>query len=226
MKKMSLITLSIFMFWSTYAMPAPIIVYKTKWDYNKLVSIWLSSDKKSIVYFPDPTDVGSFSYPNKLKKWYLLDNRWIWNTFLNITYEKYSQLSKSPSIEKIKNIIIKDPSPILESYDCSYSNKIVLWNKKEIIYQINKIITNGLLNKECKLIFKNTIYLKINKYKNIIKARFGNKINSIPYKRKLGIINKINLFINKVYNSNYSNIKKENFVAVLLALKEILDNTL
>jgi hypothetical protein len=99
-----------------FALP-PVIIYKTRKNYAKNVAVGLSEDKKTIVYYPHPADVGVASMPVKLKKNFWLDNRGIGlNTaFLIITYEEYAKLSAPPSMAEMMQMII-DSDPILEMY--------------------------------------------------------------------------------------------------------------
>ena len=123
----------------------PVIIYKTKKNYNKNVAITLSDDKSTIVSYPDPRDVGengNYCYPTRLKRGYLLDNRGIDQNvvFLSITYEEYAKLKKPLSIEEMQKIII-DKNPIKKMYRCGNQ-----YDYKNIIEELNKIITK----KRCK----------------------------------------------------------------------------
>jgi hypothetical protein len=107
----------------------PVIIYKTKKNYNKNVAVILSDDKSTIVSYPDPKDVyrnGTYCYPTPLKKGYLLDNRGINKNvaFLSITYEEYAALKNPPSIDEMKKMII-DNNPLKSLFQCekTISNK-------------------------------------------------------------------------------------------------------
>ncbi|MDR1459424.1 MAG: hypothetical protein LBI60_04345 [Bacteroidales bacterium] len=112
----------------------PVIVYKTKKNYDKNVAIYLSEDKKQITGYPHPTDVSAKSYPSPLKNGYLLDNRGIGKdiAFISMTYEEYAALKNVPSITELQNMII-DKDPIKAMYNCSnrakYTNTIDDLNK-------------------------------------------------------------------------------------------------
>ena len=100
----------------------PTIVYKTKSDYFDKVPVSLSEDKSKIVAYPAPQDVyynDQLAYPTRLENGYLLDNRGISSNtaFLNITYEEYSKLKQTPSLDEMQNMLL-DKDPILECYDC------------------------------------------------------------------------------------------------------------
>lgn len=120
---------------------APVIIYKTKVDYNKNVPVIMSEDKKDIISYPDIKDVyynGQLAFPTRLERGYLLDNRGISkNTaFLKYTYEEYSRLSETPSKDILKSMIL-DINPLLEIYSC---NSI----SKSNIEELNKYINQGL----------------------------------------------------------------------------------
>ncbi|MEI8045891.1 MAG: hypothetical protein WCI92_00825 [Bacteroidota bacterium] len=99
-----------------------VIIYKTKKDYSKLVPISLSEDKKTIVSYPDVKDVyynGNLAYPTPLHDGFLLDNRGITkNTaFINLTYDEYSKLAKTPTADQLIKMII-DTDPLTKMYSC------------------------------------------------------------------------------------------------------------
>lgn len=122
------------------------LVYKTKADYSNYIPVTLSSDKKSIVAYPSPSDVfyeGKLAKPTALVNDYWLDNRGVGvNTaFLKITYEDYSKLKDAPQLSEMMQMIL-DADPILELY--------VLDNKakyKDNPDELNKIIKKGGLKK-------------------------------------------------------------------------------
>jgi hypothetical protein len=107
---------------ATYMARPPVLIYKTKEDFNDKVPIMLSADGKSIVSYPDIRDVyfgGELAYPTALANGYLLDNRGIGLNvaFMDYTYEQYSKLEQTPTPEElIKHIIEKDP--LLELFSC------------------------------------------------------------------------------------------------------------
>ncbi|HPE86503.1 MAG: hypothetical protein PHU97_06920 [Bacteroidales bacterium] len=93
----------------------PLIVYKTKGNYNQLVPVLLSSDKSHIISYPHPTDLlrgGTYTYPTPLDNGFLLDNRGITEdvAFLEYTYEAYTALDSIPNAETLYGLILdKDP---------------------------------------------------------------------------------------------------------------------
>jgi hypothetical protein len=120
-------------------LPGPkVIIYQTAKDYAKYVPVILSEDKKSIVSYPDIRDVyfsGSLAYPTQLHNGYLLDNRGINKdaAFLNLTYEEFSKLSKTPDSEHLLKMIL-DKDPIVKMYSCgvksTYSDIVQELNAK------------------------------------------------------------------------------------------------
>lgn len=124
------------------ALPS-VFVYKTKADYSHNVPVILSEDKKTIVSFPDPSDLmvnGEFRTPVKLSEGYLLDRKGISKNvaFLRFTYDEYSKLTKIPSTEELKYLILEN-DPLLELWDCG---KLSFNSETELISYLNKIISN------------------------------------------------------------------------------------
>ena len=74
----------------------PTIIYKTKADYAKLVPVGVSQDKKSIVSYPNMTDMLPNNYPKKLNKGYLFGNVSVNSGFLKLTMEEYAALKELP----------------------------------------------------------------------------------------------------------------------------------
>jgi hypothetical protein len=127
---------------------APCIIYKTKKDYSIYVPVMLSADKKNIVSYPDVKDIyfkGKLAYPTQLTDGFLLDNRGIGPdvAFLNITYEAYRDLEKTPSMDDfMKGILDKDP--LTEMYRCGNRSQYADPEK-----ELNNLISSGNL-KNCK----------------------------------------------------------------------------
>jgi len=129
----------------------PVLVYKTKANYNNLVPVILSEDKTKIVSYPHPQDLlkGSrFPLPFILNDGYLLDNRGIGKNvaFLNMTYEEYSKLGNVPSIEELYDIIL-DKDPLTELCDCGVRTAFTDETK-----QLDILIDNKKLRTICKVI--------------------------------------------------------------------------
>lgn len=101
---------------------APILIYKTRKDYSIYVPVLMNAEKTKIVSYPDPSDIyfeKKMAYPTPLEKGYLLDNRGIGPNvaFLNYTYEAYSQLKESPTMEVLMSKLL-DKAPLLEMWNC------------------------------------------------------------------------------------------------------------
>ena len=122
----------------------PTIVYKTQSDFYYNVPVLLSDDKSKIVSYPAISDIrfnGEFSYPYKLKKGYLLDNRGIGKNvaFLKLTYDEYSKQKEVPKLTDLYEMII-DKDPLTEMYNCGNRHGF-----KNEIEELNKIIEKGEL---------------------------------------------------------------------------------
>jgi len=130
----------------------PTTVYKTKMNYNDLVPVGLSEDKLKIWSHPDPKHLQS-AYPTKLHRGYLLDNRGVGknSAFLNITYQKYSQLSNNIITLQMLFDNIIDNDPFLEMYNCGDRYRF-----KDEVKELNQIIDQNKLEESCTVLLKNT----------------------------------------------------------------------
>lgn len=133
------------------AMSRPIVVYKTKNNYNNLVPISLSEDKKQIISYPHPKDLkvdGVLQTPTELHNGYLLDNRGIGQnvTFIKLTYSEYANLNEAPSPEDLFNLII-DYNPLTFLCNCK-RNKLNL----NLENQLNEMIDKDLLQNKCEIV--------------------------------------------------------------------------
>ncbi len=130
--------------------PAPVVIYKTKADYNRQVPIMLSDDRQQVISYPHPNDLrfsdGTLRYPLPLTSGYLLDRKGIGTktVFLEMNYEEYFAQAPEPSTLLS---LISDTDPIQEIWHCYL--KI---NEKDITDSLNFIINNKLLSKRCKKI--------------------------------------------------------------------------
>lgn len=124
------------------------LVYKTKNNYNNLVPILLSADKKEILSYPDPRDLRHQPEPSTLKEGYLLDNRGIGLhvAYLKLTYEEYAALTRPPSIDELRKMTI-DTNPLITLYDCGNRNTF-----SDVQKELDQIISSGRLSKLCKRI--------------------------------------------------------------------------
>jgi hypothetical protein len=126
---------------------APVLVYKTKADYSKLVPVTLNATGNKIVSYPAPSDLytnGILAIPVELDKGYLLDRRGVHPNaaFTSYTYEAYAQLERAPSIQELMNSIV-DPNPFEELYDCGNKSQYINLEK-----DLNKLIRKKF--KACK----------------------------------------------------------------------------
>ena len=129
----------------------PILVYKTKANYNNLVPVILSEDKLEIVSYPHPDDIktgNKYSVPIILHNGYLLDQRGIGKNvaFLNMTYEEYAKLKVIPTIKELYNLIV-DKDPLIELCNCGNKNAF-----SDPVSQLNELIDSNKLRAKCKTI--------------------------------------------------------------------------
>jgi hypothetical protein len=123
----------------------PCIVYKTRSNYDSLVHIRLTEDKKNVVVYPAPIDIthnGVLPYPTKLAQDYLLDNRGIsiHSAFINIKLADYSRLQQAPSESEFLARIVDD-NPFTEIYYCGNRTHDSL-----IIHTLNAMINQNRMN--------------------------------------------------------------------------------
>jgi S-methylmethionine-dependent homocysteine/selenocysteine methylase len=128
----------------------PVLIYKTKQDYFQNVPVVLNEDKTSVVSFPAISDLmrnNAFTYPTLLENEFLLDNRGIAkNTaFITLTYEEYSRLEKTPTVDEILKLIL-DNDPFVVLYNCGSR-----YNYDDILSELNLKITTNKLNEFKKL---------------------------------------------------------------------------
>ncbi len=134
-----------------FASGPPVLVYKTKANYNNLVPVILSDDRTEIVSYPHPGDIktgSGFSLPVILNDGYLLDNRGIGKNvaFLKMTYEEYTKLANAPSIKELYDNIV-DKDPLIELCDCGVKSAFIDQTK-----QLNKLIKSKKIRTTCKTI--------------------------------------------------------------------------
>jgi len=125
---------------------APVIIYKTKFDYYYYVPVTLNNDKNRIVSYPAPGDLyyeGALALPVKLENDFLLDRRGLGtnSAFTSFTYEEYSKLKSAPSHDVLYRSII-DKDPFLVLFDCGTS-----LDYRHLVKNLNKKIKKG--NLEC-----------------------------------------------------------------------------
>lgn len=122
-----------------------VIIYKTKADYFDFVPITMSADKKEIISYPAPTDIkigDNLTYPTKLKKGYLLDNRGINenSVFTTITYEQYSKLKEAPTLAYFYSHL-KEKNPFIQ---------ILNLGKRTDFYDLENEINKLIVEKKLK----------------------------------------------------------------------------
>lgn len=123
----------------------PVYIYKTRNDYYNKVPVTLSENKDKVINYPGIKDVysaGKPTYPTRLAKDYLLDNRGInKNTaFLNLTYEAYAHLLRVPKPEKLFEMVL-DNDPFTELYYCGSR-----YDFKDPVTELNEKIDNNTLS--------------------------------------------------------------------------------
>jgi hypothetical protein len=127
---------------------APCIIYKTKADYSHNVPVILNDKRTGISSYPGRKDIyikDELAYPTLLADGFLLDNRGIGPNvaFLDYTYEEYSKLEKTPSVDELmKHILDQDPLTVM--YQCGNRH-----NYQDIENDMNKMIREGNLG-SCK----------------------------------------------------------------------------
>ncbi len=123
-----------------------VVIYKKKDNYFQHVPVTLTTDKKSLVSYPAPSDVlvnGDLAYPENLENGYLLDKRGINEgcAFLKWTYYEYSRLEHTPSHQEIMKMILDD-DPLTEMYYCGKKS-----DYKDLIPELNQLILDNKLQK-------------------------------------------------------------------------------
>ena len=123
-----------------------VYVYKTKADYLYQVPVLMDEARTCILSYPAPGDLkqgGGLRLPTQLNNGYLLDNKGIGPNvvFLTYTYEAYSQLSETPSIDELMSHIL-DKYPLLEIHVCGHRA-----DYKDIVFELNEKIGEGILQK-------------------------------------------------------------------------------
>jgi hypothetical protein len=130
---------------------APVFVYKTKGNYNNLVPVLLSDDRKQIISYPHPKDLmagKNFLLPVQLHKQYLLDRKGIGSNvaFLNYTYTEYAKFINAPPLKELF-AHIRDADPLLLLCHCPQPKGHPMEVKL-----LNKLIDANKLQVSCKII--------------------------------------------------------------------------
>lgn len=102
------------------------LIYKMHGDYADFVPITLNAEGNTIISYPAPTDISISQKPVALGNGWFLDRRGIgiYSAFTDFTYEEYSMMDKTPSIDLLMSHIIarKGVSAI---YDCGTQRRTV-----------------------------------------------------------------------------------------------------
>lgn len=118
------------------------IVYKTTRDFSDHVPVTLDARHEHIVAYPAPSDLyyqGRLAKPTALADGYWLDNRGINEhvAFLDYTYEEYSALEQTPTVQQLEARIL-ERYPLTELYVCgkrgSYADEVT---------ELNALIKDG-----------------------------------------------------------------------------------
>jgi len=117
----------------------PVIVYKTRSDYQDKVSVQLSKDRKSLTCHPGQVDAVR-QKPIELENGYLL-KRMCGDAFLSITIDDYANSTQTFSNTDLLNLVI-DSDPYTEKYECCECTGLDT-------AKINNLIRNNQLGK-CK----------------------------------------------------------------------------
>lgn len=127
--------------------PAPVVIYKTKADFDQLVPIAVAGEPPRLISYPHPTDLkfsdGSYRYPLHLKEGYLLDRKGVGpqTVFLRLTYEDYCAQPPDPSTLLT---LIAEADPMEEIWHCHLP-----YRQDALVDTLNHLITSQLLNRRC-----------------------------------------------------------------------------
>lgn len=127
--------------------PAPVVIYKTKANFDQLVPIIAAGDPLSLVSYPHPSDLkfsdGSYRYPLPLKGGYLLDRKGVGprTAFLRLTYEDYCAQPPDPSTLLS---LIAESDPMEEIWHCHLP-----YSQEALVDTLNHLITSQQLNRCC-----------------------------------------------------------------------------
>lgn len=119
----------------------PLIIYKTKADYSRLVPVQMNKAKDKIISYPAPGDLtfrDKPAIPEKLKHGYLLDNMGIGanSAFTSYTFEDYAQRKSAPALKELMDHII-DNDPFTEIWQCGSRNEV------KTMEELNTLIDSG-----------------------------------------------------------------------------------
>lgn len=124
-------------------------IYRTNGDYNNNVPVTLSRDRKSLVSFPAPSDVGAWAEPVALADGYLLDRRGVsMNTaFTSYTYGEYAGLDHAPLPEELLEKVIAG-ARVTELVELPFTLAVA----ESDTARVDSLIAEGLPG--CKIVFR------------------------------------------------------------------------
>jgi hypothetical protein len=116
----------------------PVIIYKTKSNFNNLVPVMLNKEKTEVVGYPAPSDIrlsGERNEPVELEQGFLFDRRGIGpnSAFLEMTFDEYAGLSRALTPEELIESVI-EPDPFVVMYRCD------IRNDENVIEELNDLI--------------------------------------------------------------------------------------
>jgi len=131
-----------------YASQPPLYIYQTKADYHRFVPITLSEDRKTVISYPDPSDLRYGIPPEKLARGYWLDTRGIalQVAYTNYTYKEYALLSAPPSLDTLVARLV-DTNPLTRFCQCGS-----WYDYGNIKKELNRMIRKDQLEIRCKVL--------------------------------------------------------------------------
>lgn len=93
----------------------PVVVYKTKYNYDNNLTIQLSKNGKEVTAYPGKSDA-IHQKPIILENGYRL-KRMVGDTYLSITIDEYVNSDRNYSDKDFLELVI-DNNPYLEKYEC------------------------------------------------------------------------------------------------------------
>lgn len=120
----------------------PVIIYRTRANYDSLVPITLTPDHENVVAYPHPRDIytgGELALPVHLVNGFLLDRRGIDSrvAFTKFTYNEYAALDYLPTPEQLLNAVV-DADPLIEMFNCGSRYAF-----DDVVSELNQAILEG-----------------------------------------------------------------------------------
>lgn len=133
--------------------PGPMIIYKTRHDYQDFLSISLTEDKSKVSSYPGPTDIDNYDKPIKLANDYYTSLIWLDYVYTDIRINDWGRIWDSIHVNNIKTSQflydhIIDFDPFVEFYvdyerivnyypDTTFLNTII--KNKELIKYFERV---------------------------------------------------------------------------------------